>query len=412
MLATLLTLGVTVTPAGADQTAAAVLVDRDLTVGAGATVTAAVGEAVARAEEAIVPVRLFNERGVARRGANVAYRVVKLLFFDIPQEQWLIVANHEVMGHGARLRERFDGSIRYRIDAPSPYGNGGGTTFFRFDRQPTAAELLAVSAAGMEADAVAARIVAERAFARGHMPSRDAIRYLGFELDTLTYVLSTGDDFDEEARGHDVAQFLRTYNEIAADAGARPLTARTVRREVLASLANPMVGLAAYSIGRYLWNGAMDVRVPALSIGGVRYLPLVRYQLAPYGTEWAVTNHLSAARWPTRIEVRVARAPGARPWGVGVERREIATWRSWRFDAGVDIWRQPGIAARTGPAVQRPRLGIDVRSRAEREFLPVFFSEQRATVIIDVGAKTSGFVPGEPLGGGLVARVGMGFPLK
>ena len=412
MLAALLTLSVAVTPARADQNAVAVLFDRDLTVGAGATVTAAVGDAVARAEEAIVPVRLFSDHGVAKRAVNVTYRVVKLLFFDIPQEQWLIVANHEVMGHGARLRERFDGSIRYSIDAPAPYGRGGGTTFFQFDRQPTAAELLAVAAAGMEADAVAARIAAERAFARGHMRPRDAIRYLGFELDTLTYVLSTGDDLDDEARGHDVAQFLRTYNEIARDAGTRPLTARAVRREVLASLANPMVGLAAYGLGRYLWNGATDVRVPALSIGGVRYLPLVRYQLAPYGTEYAVANHLSGARWPTRIDVRVGRAPGARPWGVGVERREIATWRSWRLDAGVDVFRQPGIAGRTEPALQRTRVGFDVRGRAEREFFPVFFSEQRATVIIDVGAKTSGFVPGEPLGGGLVARVGMGFPLK
>jgi serine/threonine protein kinase len=77
-------------------------------------------------------------------------------------------------------------------------------------------------------------------------------------------------------------------------------------------------------IGRYLWNGSTDVRVKALSPGGIRWLPLVRYQLTPFGTEAAVTNHFAGAWWPTRIEVRVGRAPGARPWGIGVERRARA----------------------------------------------------------------------------------------
>jgi hypothetical protein len=34
------------------------------------------------------------------------------------------------------------------------------------------------------------------------------------------------------------------------------------------------------------------------------------------------------------------------------------------------------------------------------------------TVIIDIGAKAAGFVPGEPLGRGVVARAGVGLPLN
>jgi hypothetical protein len=401
----------TAVPARAQDTLP-ILFDRHMTIRAGATVTAGVGELVARAEDAVVPARLFVERGVARRATNIGYRFSKLLFFDLPQAQWLTVANHEVMGHGARLRERFDGFIGYSIDAPAPYGAGGGATFFTFDRPPTMAEDMAVSAAGMEADAVAARVVAERAFHGGRLPWRTAIRYLNFELDTFYYVRGTGDDLAAEGAGHDVAQFLRTYNDVAVAAGATPLAPGTARREVLASLANPMFGMAAYAIGRYVWTGADNVTVPAFSIGDVRFLPLVRYQLTPYGTEWAVTSHLSGRRWPSRIEVRIGRAPGVRPCGLAVERRSLTTVQSWRIDLGAEVWRQPDVAARVDPASRPLETGLHIRGRAERPLLPVWFMAQKATAIVDVGVKTAGFVPGEPLGAGFVWRIGIGIPIK
>jgi hypothetical protein len=38
-------------------------------------------------------------------------------------------------------------------------------------------------------------------------------------------------------------------------------------------------------------------------------------------------------------------------------------------------------------------------------------SVHAATLVIDAGIKTSGFVAGEPLRGGLVLRAGVGLPL-
>jgi hypothetical protein len=386
-----------------------IVLDPEVTVGAGATVVTALGSAVARAEDAAIPSRLFAEQGIPRRAANITYRLLKLTYFDVPQEQWLMVANHELMGHGARLRERFDGPIGYTIDAPVPFGPGGGSTFFGFDREPSLYERLAISAAGMEADAVAARLIAEAAFGGRRMRPRDAIRYLAFELDTLNYVSGTGDD--PEKPGHDVSDFVQTYNDVAALVGAPSVAARTLRREVLVSLANPMLGIAVYGIGRYVWNGATDVPVPALTIAGVRYLPLARYQLTPYGTEWALTNHFAGPGWPTRVDVRIGRAPGSRPWGVGIERLNVASLRSWRIDAGVELWRQPSIAGPDAPA-RAVHFGIQARGRAERPLVPIWFSSRRATLIVDAAAKTAGFVPGQPLRGGVVVRAGVGVPLS
>jgi hypothetical protein len=354
-----------------------------------------------------VPVRLFDERGVPRRTANIGYRLLKFVYFDQAQEQWLAVVNHEVFGHGARLRERFDGPIGYRIDAPVPYGDGGGSTSFSFDREPTVYELQAVTVGGMEADAVAARLTAHRAFSARRLGSRDAIRYLGFELDTLTYVLGTGDDPEEP--GHDVSDFLQTYNEVAAAAGASLLTPRKARQEALFALANPMLGYAAYSIGRHLWDGSRDVPVWAPAIGGVRWLPIVRYQLTPYGTEWAVMNELDGRIKPTQVEVRFGRAVNATPWGVGIRQRQLTSWRSWRLDLALDIWRQPGMA--NDEIARGPRLGAELSGRVERPLKAHWFGSAPMTLIVDLGVKSSGFVPGEPLRSGVVVRAGLGLPV-
>jgi hypothetical protein len=395
--------------AGQTTTTTPVLFDPDMTVGAGATISAAVGEAIAEAESEVVPVRLLAERGVGRRAANMAYRVAKLWLFDLPQERWIMVVNHEVFGHGGRLRERFDGPIRFHVDAPAPYGPGGGVTSFGFDRDPTLHELMTISAAGMEVDAVAADLVADRAFVEGRMSPRDAMRYLEFELDAPRYILNTDDR--QEPPGHDVGDFLSYYNELAFSNGARTLSARQLQRETLVGLANPMLGYALFGIGRYLWNGREDISIPTISIAGVRYLPMPRYRLTPFGTEWALTNDLIGRLPISRVDVRIGRTPGSTPWGIGVQRRGLTMWQTWRLDLRVDLWRQPRVDEKA-PEVPStdPRFGAEVRGRLERPLIPVWFGMRKATVIVDIGVKSAGYVPGEPLRSGIVVRAGVGLP--
>jgi hypothetical protein len=398
-------------PTSSGQSTSPILVDRHMTLGAGATVAAAVGELVARGEDAIVPHRLFAERGMSKRTTNVVYRLFKVVLFDLPQENVLLVVNHEVFGHGARLRERFDASIDYRIDLPGPYGDGGGATSFGLRVEPTTAEWLAVRGAGMEADGVAAGLIAQRAFVARGMRPRDAMRYLAFELDTLDYVLGTGDGPEET--GHDVFGLLEDYNTAARAAGAREVSAKDLRREVLVGLANPMLAYAIVGVGRYIWNGANTVAVPALDFAGVRYLPYMRYRLTPFGTEWAVINELAGRIRPLQLEVRVGRSPNATPFGFGVRRVDLATIRQWRVDAAVELWRQPPIDAESLESIAgAQRWGSEVRGRVERPLNRTRLGDRPLSLIVDVGLKTQGFVAGEPMGAGLVARAGVGIPWR
>lgn len=393
----------TPSPVAAQPLTADVLVDRGLTVASGASISAAIGELVGRAEAHAVPDRLFVEEGGSRRTGNVAYRIAKHLLFDAPQEHLLLVFDHELFGHGARLRERFDGPVEYRFHLPEPYGSGGASTSYVFDRAPTLYEQLAVSAGGLESTTLVASRVSERAFVEGRLHARDALRYLTFEFDALHYIASAETEGSEA--GHDVGDFLRAYNDLAATAGAPALTTRKLRRESFIGLANPMAAYAVFGIARYWWSGIQDVAVPALSLGGVRYLPLFRYRLTPFGTEWALVNSVGGRMRPLEVEVRAGRSVNATPWGIGVRQREVVKLRGWTIDAAVDVWKQPPVDEADPARLSfEPRMGSRVRGLVHRQIA-------RATFILELGGKSGGYVPGEPLRRGLVARAGVGVPL-
>ena len=394
------------------QTTTPALVDRDLTVGAGATLAVAAGDLVARAEHIVVPDRLLDEHGAGRRTANIAYRSAKLLLFDRPQEAWLMVANHEVFGHGGRVRELFDGYLRFHLDVPKPYGDGGGVTLYSPDRDATVHELQAITIGGMEANTVGAASLSRRAFVEQRLTPRAALRYLEFGLDAFDYMRHTRDE--GERAGHDVADFLVLYNLVGDFVGAEPLTASTLRRETWINLANPMVASAAFTIARYLATGAEETRVFVLPVGDWRVMPGMRYGLTPFGTEWEVTTDAAYRSRTGAVAFRLGRAPLTSPWGLTLMIDALKV-REWRVELGGDLWRQPPLALGARPDFGVDVIGADltwggaVRSRIESPAIPK--GPLPATVIVDVGVKTSGFVKGDPLDGGLVLRAGLGLPL-
>jgi hypothetical protein len=375
-----------------------VMFDADMTPTTGGTLVDFAGTLIGRAEDAFLPPRLFEERSTWRRSAGVSYRFAKLLLLDLPVEDWLRVANHEVFGHGARLRERFDGRIQYRVGVPPPYGRGGGSTSFTFDREPGVEELLAVTVGGMEANNVGAARVALRAVARGAAPYRDMLRYLLLRLDTAGYILGTGDEPEEE--GHDVSDFLILLQEAAGS----ELTPRDLRRRALIGLADPMLGYAVYGLAvSYLWRGDTHARIPAFRFGEVHYLPALRLQLAPFGTDWVVENTFARAEEATRVSLRIGEAPGARSFGASLHRDAMWTWRNATIDIDVHGWRQPRVLDDGG--VERSN-GAAAFAAAS---VPLDVGWMRwAAVVVQGGYKTRGFIEGEPLGAGVVVRAGLG----
>ena len=368
------------------------LVDRWMSPGAGATVTNGVARLVAHGEDQFVPLRLFSDEGKLRRGTNAGYRLLKLALFDDPQENWLRVANHEVFGHGGRLRELFDGHISYKLPAPPPYGPGGGATFFEFSRTPTVEEILAVGVGGMEANYVMARAIAQDALTEGRWNYRDAIRYYYSEYDTIHYIRSV---HPLEEEGHDVGDFLRIYNNVATRAGEKTISERQLRRSVLVSFANPLIAYSYYSTFiSYVWQGRATAPVPMLHFGTTRYLPMVRFHLTSFGTEFVLDNAFVRNGRFIDATLTWGQTVGARTWGIGALATRVASVRQWTIGGEGTVWHRPDWGGQFAVTTSRTLAARGAYALA---------------IVAEGGFKTDGFAAGDRLHKGGFLRVGAAF---
>jgi hypothetical protein len=388
-LAVLLTYATTSAAQPAAPPPAPLLIDREMSPGAGATVTNGVARLLAHGEDQFVPLRLFRDEGRLRRGTNAAYRLLKLGLFDDPQENWFRVANHEVFGHGGRLRELFDGDISYQLPPPPPYGRGGGATFFEFSRTPTVEEVLSVTVGGMEANYVMARAIAQDAITEGRWNYRDAIRYYYSEYDTIHYIRSV-EPLEEE--GHDVGDFLRIYNNVATRAGEKTISARQLRRNVLVSFANPLIAYSYYSTFiSYVWQGRTTAPVPMIHFGATRYLPMARFHLTSFGTEFVLDNAFVRNRRFVDVTLTWGQTVGSRTWSIGALATRLASVKQWTIGAEGMVWHRPDWGEQFAVTTSRT---LATRGR------------QSLVFVAQGGYKTDGFAPGDRLHEGVFLRVG------
>ena len=366
-----------------------VLIDRWMSPGAGATVTNGVARLVAGGEEQFVPLRLFEDEGKLRHAANATYRLFKFALFDEPQENWFRVANHELFGHGGRIRELFDGRISYQLPAPPPYGRGGGATFFEFDRVPTVEEVLAVTVGGMESNYLVARALAQDAMTAGTWNYRDALRYLYTEYDTIHYIRSVG---PIEEAGHDVGDFIRIYNGVATEAGEDTISSSELRRNVLVSFANPLIAYSYYSsFVSYVWQGRTTAPVPMIHLGATRYLPMMRFHLTSFGPEFVLDNAFVRNGRFIDATVTWGQTVGSRTWSLGGLGTRLVSGKDWTIGGAGRVWHRPDWGGQFAVTASR-----QLAARGAHAF----------AFVAEGGFKTDGFAPGDRLHQGAFLRIG------
>lgn len=376
-----------------------VLLDPSLSVFAGTTTLRAAADGLYALEGAYVPVRFGDEDGVASKVGGIGFRLARLALLDEPLAVLHTIARHELAGHGGRIRQLGGDVLGYEIGLPPPYGDGGGAVRFAFE-DPAPLELAAVTAAGLESALVDARGLEERWVARGRMDVREGLRYLHDLLEVVGYIQDAGGVGVEE--GHDVENYIALVNG-AATSGVPgdAVTAGGLEDAASLELLNPTVYWALYGVlGRYLVGGERDAPIPALEIGGLRMMPTIHVRLAPFGREYAAGV---AAAWEGRVlraGVRIGDGPWGRFDGVELEGRRLHAGPRLTLGARAGLWRQFELPAPS------PETGVGgmavVRATVSVRALPV-------SPVVELGGKTEGYVPGEDLAGGVIARVGGAF---
>ena len=391
-------------PAGAQNDRAYVGVfDRDMTPAAGTADLLTIERALADVEDRWLPPLRFEEATLLKHALGIGYRFGKWFGLDLPQDDFLMVVGHEVFGHGARLREIGAGDIRYRFDAPIPYGGGGAVTEFEGDVLVTRADVIGIDTAGIEAQNVLADRIARQALGTGALHYRAAWLYLESRLDGLRYIRSVSPRSPE---GHDVAAFLHDFNDQCDPPACTRLTASALKRRALLMLADPLLAYAAYGWAwSYIVRGRTLAALPMIPLPrGMRYLPALHFEMTPYGTALTTEHTIVGNRRLTSVSIGVGDTGRTRAWDLGVAATDVLH-RGWlRGDVAANVWRQPLPDAT--PNFQESRTG---GLGAATVRFPIGRRAERTGVLVQIGYKSDGFVRGERLHRGPIFRIGMTF---
>jgi hypothetical protein len=405
----------------AETTSYVIVFDTYLSPTAGAHNLLTLQSLTASLEDRFLPRKIGEERRRATLALGILYRSAKFMALDMPQDHLLMVAAHEVFGHGARFRELGEGRIRYGFDSPIPYGSGDAFTRFsgQFPRTPLAS--LAVSASGIEAQHAVADAIADTAVMRGRLHYREAWLYFESRVTGMTYILSAS---PRSRPGHDVADFLDTF-EKACTAPCRPLSRRYVQRRALLAMADPLLYYAIYGFaGSYIGNGQTTGPLPMIPIGGgARVLPSLGFALTPHGSEWTARTLIHPGQRDegrahrvrgvgirpgvalTSVAVRVGSTGARTTWGINARASDVVRLFAWPVNVSVDVWRQPPVL---GDQTSEPlKTGAAATATVVLPLPALLQTNWTRGIHIAAGYKREGYIPGEQLSGGGFLRVGL-----
>ncbi|MCI5052278.1 MAG: hypothetical protein MRY21_03955 [Simkaniaceae bacterium] len=348
-------------------------------------------------------------------GAGVIGRMGELIFIWGPVNQLMIVTNHEIFGHGYRIRDLgidFAKVQSYFIRAPFPYNTGGGATTFTITNQTQPEQMIDISIAGMEASSILANRLKMNWMQGRQIDGRVATLYLFSQHDTTSYVYSTR-DWPGVEDGNDVGDYVKWFNILHPKG---KISINQLRKNVWLNFMDPFTFYSAFAYGKYVALGE-SAEIYMIPFGDqVYYLPGFRYALAPYGPERYLENYLSVNGAPIYFYLKTGNADRHRSYGLGLEYPKLFIWQYFSLGGRVDLWKQRqtttpltflqvinyGETNRNIPVKNKTLYGVGMYAIAEAKIpnTPVGF-------LLNLGFKTKGYLPGEALKESLILRFGL-----
>lgn len=311
------------------------------------------------------------------------------------------ITQHEVFGHGYRLRELGVTPKKYVINL------SGGSTYFRVKDSFLAGNMQAVVVAGLEAESILARTAKMDWMQKGSIDGRLAMTYFDAQQSLFFYTLITHlGRLEDNVRmpGNDVDAYEDLLNAIY------PSSHMTIGQLSLWSAFNwldPMTFYSLFSWFYYIAEGK-PWAFPTIKLGEkIRYLPNVKIGYAPYGPEAYLENFFSIDSHPLYFYLK----GGQRSAGTGLFYDYLIEKKQVSFGLHVDGWIQSHyISSGTvgdlddGRSVAAPGgkvwgIAASIISRIR------LYSSLR--LFCELGGKTAGYLPGYSLSGGLVIRGGI-----
>ena len=310
------------------------------------------------------------------------------------------ITQHEVFGHGYRLRELGITPKKYTI---TPWG---GATYFHIPGSLSIGEFLAIDVAGLEAESILARNTKMNWIREGAIDGRLSTLYTQSEQSAFFYTLITS--LGEIEEGNDVANYITLLNILYPN---NQTSIGKLTRWSLFNLLDPMTFFAYYSWFYYISEGT-PWTFPMIRINeNIRYLPNIRIGYAPYGPEAYLENFFSIRDEPLYAYVK----GGKRSAGIGLAYDRLLSKKQGTVGIRFDGWHQSNFITNTtfSDLERDSDCPIDHPSHkiwgAALSLTATLNCSSNTALFAELGGKTRGYLPGYTLGPGIVARIGMVF---
>lgn len=314
--------------------------------------------------------------------------------FEFALSNFAMVLQHEIFGHGARLREYKVGDISYH------FGILHGSTDFPYSsflplNNNQKAEYYA---GGVEATSVLAKEIERGWMITGELDSREATMYLVNTLDSATYAFATNTSaFHPD---DDALNYINYVNAWYANNNA--LTTKKFKTAMIWNWVNPMIYISGFSIINYIWFGQTTCPYSTLHINDMRFMPTTRTLLAPYGPEYQLlVNLFTPDDQYIGVYFRYGHTSGKVSWGLDLAVAPMAQYDCWYIENTLSVWNQPHLLQPGTALTNTNKYGFG-------DFLNVYYRLNRNVYAKgEIGYKLSGYQIGRQLSKGLYLGVGL-----
>lgn len=296
---------------------------------------------------------------------------------------------HEVFGHGARVREIGQG---WKVRSYKLSLDGSGETKFIYNKSSDPQYNIAVDIGGVQATEVLGNKIKGRLLESQKVDPVYGAAYFVSAGDQLNYTLLT----QYKGAGHDIKNYISGMNSVY---GNGYLTKAKVKSTAALGLLDPFLYYSAYSLG-----SGEEFEYPMLPVGDWKYLPAFRGVFTPYGLERKWLNYFKAPSTPLQLNFTQGNNKRGTSWAVEFIMDKVFTNENIDIGFNIATWKQPKmffIDPLKAPKKQGGAGEVNIKLNLN----------DTSAIYTAIGYKTAGFRVGYPLRASGLIRMGLAFKI-
>lgn len=379
-------------------------VDQYLSPYVGADLIESTTEGLISFEDALKP---EADGTVQQIGAGV-YRIGTLLFFWGPLGFLENLIQHEVFGHGYRVRS-FK-KWQYEVVGYSFFSDSSTVyTEFLYPQKTNQVLYNTIVSGGTEAQTLLAMHLRESFFEKGFQDGRWTLTYNMANLGLANYIQDYARLKNEKKsapEGHDIDQYLITINQLNPQ---NPVSIKQLESMATLTLLDPFLWNQIVSFWTYALFGK-ELPTPVMTWNTFRFVPSLSPNLTPFGPEIIFEQYYSIGTTPFKTYFRYTPFNKRGNYGAGYKNHYIWNLSDLHIGAQVDVWVAPKLAPLgqdQPPFTKESRLRPGISGLIT--FRQTVGSFERFKAGLDLGYKTQGYLIGAPVQKGVVGSVSATF---